>query len=138
MLTHETANSMLLKQKGNSLKVYGKQTDFSHRIIQDYKITESIDYISYSGTKNIYSINSKKLYVMDSLGVYPTQKQLDYLVLTVSPKINLERLLDSIQTKKVIVDGSNYKSYVERWAATCLKRKLPFHYTGEKGAYYFK
>ncbi len=54
VLTHETPNSMLLKQKGNSLKVYGKQTDFSHRIIQDYKIAESIDYISYSGTKNIY------------------------------------------------------------------------------------
>jgi competence protein ComEC len=138
VLTHETANSMLLKQKGRSLYVYGNRTDFSSRIIKDYKIAESIDDISYTETKNVYSINNKKLYVMDSLAVYPSQKRMDYLVLTFSPKVNLERLLDSIPTKKVIVDGSNYTSYVNRWRETCLKRKLPFHYTGEKGAYYFK
>jgi competence protein ComEC len=128
---------MFLNQKGRSLYVYGNQTDFSPRIIKDYKVAESIDNISYSELKNVYSINNKKLYVMDGIGVYPTQKQLDYLILTASPKINLERLLDSIPTKKVIVDGSNYKSYVNRWRQTCLKRKLPFHYTGEKGAHYF-
>ena len=74
---------------------------------------------------------------MNSLGIYPSQKQVDYLILTQSPKINLERLLDSIQPKTILADGSNYKSYVERWKKTALKRKLPFHYTNEKGAYAF-
>ena len=75
---------------------------------------------------------------MDSLCIYPKQKKVNYLVLTQSPKLNLERLLDSIQVKKVIADGSNYKSSIARWKATCTKRKLPFHYTGEKGTYYFE
>jgi competence protein ComEC len=137
VLTHEVANTMLLKQEGNSMTVFGKLSKFSQRTLQDYKTAERIDSVNYAELKNSFSANSLKLYLMDSLGIYPGQKT-DYLVLTQSPKINLERLLDSIQIQKVLVDGSNYNSYVARWKATCLKRKLPFHYTGEKGAYYFK
>jgi len=129
---------MLLKQEGKHLEIFGKPSNFSKRIIQDYTIAERIDTISYATLKNNYLIAHKKLYIMDSLAIYPPVIQLDYLVLTQSPKLNLERLLDSIQPKKLIVDGSNYKSYIANWEATCIKRKLPFHYTGEKGAYYFK
>ncbi|GMN09951.1 ComEC/Rec2 family competence protein [Croceitalea sp. MTPC9] len=138
ILAQETANTLLLKQEATHLEVYGTPSKFSQRILQDYKTGEHIDSISISPLQNNYSITSQKLYVMDSLGVFPQQTQLDYLVLTQSPKINLERLLDSVPTKKVIADGSNYKSYIARWKATCIKRKLPFHYTGEKGAYYFE
>ena len=54
-----------------------------------------------------------------------------------SPKVNLERLIDSIHPKLVLCDGSNYKIYIQRWKTTCLKRKIPFHSTSEKGAYIF-
>ena len=74
---------------------------------------------------------------MDSLGIYPQVKNQDYVLLTQSPKINLERLLDSINPKLVIADGSNYRSYVSRWEQTCLKKEIPFHNTGEKGYYSF-
>ena len=84
-------------------------------------------------------LGRKNLYVLDSLGIYPPYTlQADYILLTHSPKINLERLIDSIAPKQIIADGSNYKSYISRWKKTSAKRKLPFHYTGEKGAYYFK
>ena len=49
----------------------------------------------------------------------------------------MDRLIDSLRPIKIIADGSNYKSYVARWKATCLKQKIPFHYTGEKGFYVF-
>ena len=137
VLTHEVANTLLLKQEGNIVTAFGKETNFSKRILQDYKTAERIDSVNYTELKNSFSINSSKLYVMDSLGIYPSQNT-DYLVLTQSPQINLERLLDSIQIQKIIADGSNYKSSVAKWKATCQKRKLPFHYTGEKGAYYFE
>jgi len=83
-------------------------------------------------------IISKKhnILIIDSLGVFNIKKfKPDYILLTQSPKINIERLIDSIQPKQIIADGSNYKSYVARWKATCLKQKIPFHYTGEKGAF---
>ncbi len=137
ILTHEIANTTLLKQKGKYLQVFGKPTQFSKQLVSDYKTAERIATISSYSLQNSFSIENSKIYVMDSLGICP-QTELDHLVLTQSPKINLERLLDSIKVKNVIVDGSNYKSYINRWRATCQKQKLPFHYTGEKGAYYFK
>ncbi|MEO6348834.1 MAG: ComEC family competence protein, partial [Aquaticitalea sp.] len=62
----------------------------------------------------------------------------DYVLLRNSPKINLKRLLDSLQPKLIIADGSNYKSYTQRWKMTCDKLKIPFHLTGEKGAFVLK
>jgi competence protein ComEC len=47
-------------------------------------------------------------------------------------------MIDSINPKYIIADGSNYTSYVNRWKQTCLKRKLPFHHTGKKGAFIIK
>ena len=62
----------------------------------------------------------------------------DVLLLTNNPKVNLERLLDSLQPKFIIADGSNYKSNVNRWRNTCQQKKLPFHHTGTKGAFTIK
>ena len=45
------------------------------------------------------------------------------------------RLIDSIHPSTIIADGSNYKSYVARWKLTCLKTKITFHATSEKGAF---
>ncbi|RLD23423.1 MAG: hypothetical protein DRI70_09420 [Bacteroidetes bacterium] len=74
---------------------------------------------------------------MDSLGVYPSEK-IDIILLTNSPKVHLDRLIDSIQPIQIVADGSNYKTYVKRWDTTCTKRNIPFHYTGKKGAYIFE
>jgi competence protein ComEC len=52
-----------------------------------------------------------------------------------SPKINLNRLIDSIRPELIIWDGSNYKTYQERWKLTCEAKKTQFHQTSEKGAF---
>ncbi|GAL69023.1 competence protein [Jejuia pallidilutea] len=57
------------------------------------------------------------------------------MLLRQSPKINLNRLIDSLKPKQIIADGSNYKSYIEHWELICKKRKLPFHQTSKKGAF---
>jgi competence protein ComEC len=53
----------------------------------------------------------------------------------ISPKINLNRLIDSIRPELIIWDGSNYKTYQERWKLTCEAKKTQFHQTSEKGAF---
>ncbi|WP_288956329.1 hypothetical protein [uncultured Polaribacter sp.] len=57
------------------------------------------------------------------------------MVLQYSPKINLVRLIKTIKPTQIVADGSNYKSYVLRWEKTSFKHKIPFHYTGQKGAF---
>lgn len=107
-----------------------------NNIIRDYTVGNYIDVIETDSLQSIYLLNNKKLLIIDSLGVYNIKSfEPDYLLLRQSPKINLNRLIDSIKPKYIIADGSNYKSYIDTWETICKKRKLPFHQTGKKGAF---
>ena len=65
--------------------------------------------------------------------VYPKNIHPDVLLLTQSPKLNLDRLLQTIKPKIIVADASNYKSIQKKWRATCSQQKIPFHSTNEKG-----
>ena len=62
----------------------------------------------------------------------------DILIITHSPKLNLERLLNVCKPKEIIADGSNYKSYVRSWEATCRKEKPPFTIQMKRDSIKFK
>ncbi len=47
-------------------------------------------------------------------------------------------MLESLQPKMIIADGSNHKSYVKRWKMSCTKKNIVFHFTGTDGAYIIK
>ncbi len=85
--------------------------------------------------KNLACFNNNKILIVDSLGVYSNKIKPDVLLITQSPKLNLERLIETINPKVIVADGSNFKSYIKIWKATCIKNKIPFHATGEKGFY---
>lgn len=137
ILAHQTKNSLLLHQTGPKLQLFTSDTARTQRLVKNYTVAERIQSTSQDPLKNNYKINQKELYIMDSLAIYPNQKGLDYLLLTQSPKINLIRLVDSLKPKMILVDGSNYKSYIRRWKTTCVQKEIPFHNTGEKGFYVF-
>lgn len=85
--------------------------------------------------RNIVFFNGNKILIIDSLGIYPKNINPDIIVLTQSPKINLERLFQTTRPKMVVADASNYKTIQKQWKATCSKQKIPFHSTSEKGYY---
>lgn len=137
-LAHQTRNSVLLHQMGTNLNVITKDSSRTTRLVKNYQVAERIKKIEYKELRDNYVIRKQKLWVLDSLGVYPSQEMSpEFVVLTQSPKINLERFIDSVKPKVIIADGSNYKSSIAKWKMTCEKKKVPFHYTGERGAYYF-
>lgn len=84
---------------------------------------------------NLIYFNKNKILVIDSLGIFPKNLNPDIVILTQSPKINLDRMLQNFSPKMIVADASNYKTYTERWKATCVKEKIPFHSTVEKGFY---
>ncbi|MDD7886553.1 ComEC/Rec2 family competence protein [Flavivirga sp. 57AJ16] len=107
-----------------------------NNIIRDYAVGNHIDVIEKDSLRPIYLLNKSKLLIIDSLGIYNIKSfKPDYVLLRQSPKINLNRLIDSIKPKYIIADGSNYRSYMEKWEAICKKRALPFHQTSKKGAF---
>ena len=137
-LRHQTRNSVLLQQKGNKLNVFSHDFNLAKKGIKNYEVAQRIKSTRYDSLQNQYAFGDKKLLVLNGSDIYGATKNPDYVLLTQSPKIHFERFLDSVRPKMILADGSNYRSYVNRWKKTCLKRKLPFHYTGEKGAYLFK
>jgi competence protein ComEC len=109
------------------------------KIITNYKVGEHITKTKRDTIQSVYIANSKKVLVIDSLGSYNIKSFIpDIVLLRNSPKINLKRLIDSLHPKLIISDGSNYKSYQERWGKTCKAQKIPFHQTSKKGAFIYQ
>ena len=133
---HQNRNSVVLHQNGSHLNVFSMGKKVRPSTISRYKIEKNIDSTSYAILQNSYRYTNTALKVVDSSGVYINPKNPSIYLLSNSPKVNLDRFIDSVQPIKIIADGSTYKSYINRWKKTCEKRKIPFHYTGEKGAYY--
>jgi competence protein ComEC len=85
--------------------------------------------------KNTLYFNHKRIFIIDSSGIYQKNIQPDVLLLIQSPRINLERILKTLHPEIIIADASNSYSIQKYWKATCLKQKIPFHATNEKGYY---
>ncbi|NER14788.1 DUF4131 domain-containing protein [Leptobacterium flavescens] len=135
---HQNRKALLAKQKASNLVLFGKanKTSYEERLIRNYSREERLSVTQDRNSQRLFKLNNISILVVDSLGIYQfTEHKADYVILCDSPKIHLERLIKLHQPKKIIADGSNYKSYVERWMASCRKEKIPFHYTGEKGVF---
>lgn len=134
--------SMIGLKKNDKLEIHHnldalKLTD--DNIIKNYRVGELIASITTDSLQNVYQFKNKTLLAVDSLGIYKNLSfQPDYILLLNSPRINLNRVIDSLKPQNIVADASNYKSYVERWKVTCRAKKIPFHYTNEKGAFILK
>jgi competence protein ComEC len=97
---------------------------------------ELVEIIPSEKIKNLYRFKDETILIVDSLGLYKFNSlKPTMVILRQSPKINLDRLIENLNPKIIIADGTNYKSYLKDWEQTCLKNKTPFHNTLQKGAF---
>jgi len=131
-------STSLAQVKGsNNLLLYlnDEKTDIS-KISNGFMENLQIKEVRTKSLESIYNTPDRPLLVVDSLAIYQLKElQPGYILLTQSPKINLDRLLQLFPNATIIADASNYRSYVKRWEETCKKREIPFHNTYEKGFY---
>ncbi|WP_084426897.1 ComEC/Rec2 family competence protein [Aequorivita capsosiphonis] len=106
--------------------------------IHSYKTAINISNYSEDVLPKIFQYKKKNILVLDSLGLFPKKKNIHTLIITNSPRINLNRIIDSLKPTQVIADGSNYFSYVNQWEKTCKLKKLPFYHTAKQGAFSIK
>ncbi|MDT0675001.1 ComEC/Rec2 family competence protein [Autumnicola musiva] len=135
---HKNRNTLLGLKHGNQLKISHSDSlnPQNEPFLKEYLVNNKIEKIEYESLQNIYSLNGKQLLVLDSTAIYNIPNlHPDILLLTSSPQLNLERLIAEFHPEIIIADGSNFKSYVKRWRKTSKHKKIPFHYTGEKGAF---
>jgi len=141
IVLNKSKTSILLKRIGTDLSIYTSENINKHDyIIKPYLIETGVGEGSQISKRNdFFKFKDETILVVDSLGIYEfSTLKPSVVLLQHSPKINLNRLLNKLQPKIVIADGSNYKSYVKRWKLTCLKNKTPFYSTMQKGAYVLK
>ena len=138
LIFHKSRFSLLANIHNGNMAISHNLDSLSknkNNIVNDFIVENHINSLQEDSLDNVYVLKNKKLLVIDSLGIYQVTFNPQYVLLRNSPKINLYRLIDSLKPKTIIADGSNYKTYIERWKATCLKTKTPFHQTSKKGAF---
>lgn len=136
---HLNKKSLLIERNGTSTRLHtdtkNDKNILDNQSIKSYLVANFIKNTTTTKLKNVLYYHDKKIMVLDSFALIPDEAKTDLIILTQSPKINLERFITKHQPKIIIVDGSNYKTYIKQWEKTCAQRKIPFHATAEKGFY---
>lgn len=132
-------NTLITERNGGKVTLYANESILKasqkNNLLTAYLVGNFSTLEAKERVRNTAFFNGKKIIILDSLGIYPKNIKPDILLLTQSPKINLNRLFATVQPKMVVADASNYKTMQKYWKATCNKQKIPFHATGEKGFY---
>jgi len=134
---HQNKKSILGLQSNKQL-TFITSDSLKLKSFEGLLIQENLKQVNSKTTvKNYYNAFHKSIFIIDSTAVYNIKElnSVDYLVLMNSPKVNLDRVVDKLQPKYIVADGSNYFSYVKRWEETAIKKKIPFHHTDKKGTF---
>lgn len=123
-------------KRGQELQLLSKNSN--DYLLNSYRVGAQIKHvIPHNTLQNIYMIEGQKILIIDENGVFEPLNNVETVILTKSPKINLQRLIEKLNPQLIIADGSNYKSSVKLWKNTCKKLHVEFYTTTKDGAYIY-
>jgi competence protein ComEC len=135
---HKSRTTVIgVNQKGRMQVFHSLDSLSNINFIKAYKVERQLKEVTFvKKIPNVFRFKNDTILVIDSDGIYKLgQFKNSIVLLTQSPKINMERLIEKLQPKLIIADASNYKSVINYWRISCDKKGIPFYYTGENGAY---
>ena len=131
-------NSLLAQRIGSSTTVYANDTILNNLknngTVISFLVSNFSKAIAKKPISNLYYFKNKRILVVDSSTVFLNEVP-NILILSYSPKINLERYFLKYKPEVVVFDNSNFKSYIKIWKKNCEQNKIPFHDVSEKGFY---
>ncbi len=120
-----TGKNLIIFQNDSLVSPYLKQA-----LQVPYKTVE------YTTLQHFQEFDNLQIFHIDSLSIYQINNyHPDIIILHYSPKINFERMLQKLQPKHIIVDASDYPSYIKRWQETAKNYQIPFYDTNKEGAF---
>lgn len=132
-------NTMITERNGAKVTLYANDSIIkasrNNSVLKSYLTANFSVLSSKEKIKNTAFFNKNRILILDSTGMYPKDLRPSIILLTQSPKINLDRMLQLLKPKMVVADASNYKTIQKHWKKSCEKQKIPFHAIGEKGFY---
>ena len=136
---HHRRNSMIGQRVGRQLEVYHNLDSLSigsQNILNHYKIGEDVEYKTHQKIPSLFFIGKQPILIINKNVIYDLDElQHPIIILQQSPKINLERLIQTLEPTKIIADGSNYKAMIDLWEDSCKKNNILFWSTYQKGAF---
>lgn len=134
----QARKSVFARQLAGGLQVFSdEESDLTaNYAVKNFEKLQGLKKLTFNKKQNIYRFNEEFVLVVDEKEVYeiPDLKK-PIVLLTNSPKINLERLIEMLEPSIIIADANNYRSFVELWKSTCQEHEIDFHYTFEDGAW---
>ena len=122
VLLHTIGTTNLAFRHGSDLTVFTNHPEAVQRAVTDFKTGERIQQTTFDSLGHSYSINKLQWLILDDPALpMETLSKVDIWLLSNSPKINLDRYLRFYKPEKIIADGSNYRSFVNRWKRSCRK-----------------
>jgi competence protein ComEC len=128
-------STLIIEKDGQNVTAFSDMNLIEYNPLKSFLVANFCKINTQKSVENLAFFKNKKILIIDSSGNYPRKVNPDLMLLRQSPKINLERVFKTCKPKMLVADASNYKSYTALWKATCLKEKIPFHHTNEKGFY---
>ncbi len=123
-------------RQGSRLQVFTPDSPGMAPLVRDAQTQWPLKAITFAILAPSYVVGDFHLRVLDQRGLYsPLEPAPDLLLLTGSPRIHLPRVLHTLRPRKVVADGSNYKSLVALWKKSCEAQGIPFHDTAAAGAF---
>jgi len=86
---------------------------------------------------NFYQFYDSRILMIDSTVKFSSDKkvELDYIIFSKNPRVNLEDIASVFNCKKYIFDASNSLWKIEQWKKECEELHLQFHSVPEQGAF---
>jgi competence protein ComEC len=134
---HQKKQTLIAERKGNNVVVYCNEINnkkvSKNSVLNSYLVGNFCTLKSKEKLRNLMFFRNRKILIVDSTNVYLPDMKPDIVILIMSPKINLQRLLQTLRPKTVIADGTNHGREIKAWETSCRKAKINFHATVEKG-----
>lgn len=130
------ANELLLSEKkNNQISFFSNAPETNSDIINNYVKGSFVEETQIFPKENALSFKNKNILVIDSLNKFETKLKATIIILSNNPNINLDRVVKHHNPEVIIADKTNSFYKVKKWKETCIKEKIPFHATAEKGFY---
>ncbi len=128
---------VVAEANGNNLVVYQDSSLVNNYLLKSFN--RHYSHITFDSLSFYKRFKNWQILHVDSLGVYQFKHfQPDIVVLQSSPKINLDRLILYLKPKLIVVDGSNYPSYIRRWQHSANQYHTTFYNVNDQGAFILK
>lgn len=134
MIMNDMENLVFLYRSGTYLVQWGEASEFVSQSIGNYALKHKADITRQTHPGNAFKIGNESWLVVDSLGIFP-YRTFDKVVISQNAHVNLERLIEQVKPKMVVLHSSNRQYLADAYIKYLRAKKIPYYDMRTKGAF---